>query len=117
MEFHAWWENLGVAPCYRNYPLAFRLKGQAGAFTIKNNADIRQWLPGDIFQDSEIFIPADIPLGEYDIQIAMLSQESDEPIIRFAIEGREDDGWYTLGKVEMQDKEEPQTFAKELYYE
>jgi len=117
MAFHAWWENQGVAPCYRNYPLAFRLKGPAGEFIIKNNADIRQWLPGDTFQDSEIFIPTDMPLGEYTLQIAMLSQHEDKPVISFAIAGREEDGWYTLGKVEVQDKEDPITFAQEMYYE
>lgn len=117
MQFHAWWENQGVAPCYRNYPLALRFKGKAGSFIIKTNADIREWLPGDVFQDSEIIIPADMPLGEYDVQIAMLSEHSDEPIIRLAIAGREEDNWYTMGKVEVQDKEDPQTFAQDFYYE
>lgn len=117
ISFHAWWENLGVAPCYRNYPLAFRLKGPSGNFIIKSHADIRDWLPGDIFQDNEIYIPNGIPLGHYDIQIAMLNQDLDEPAIRFAISGREDDGWYTLGKVEMQDQEDPLTFPENLYHE
>ena len=117
MEFHTWWENLGVAPCYRDYPLAFRFKGANGNFIVKHHADIREWMPGDTVQQSEIFIPADMPLGSYDIQIAMLDKFEDKPIIKFAIEGREEDGWYTLGKVEVQDKEDPLTFRYDIYYE
>jgi hypothetical protein len=121
MSFHAWWENRGVAPCYRDYPLAFRLKGQGSAagkeYIIKSNTDIREWLPGDAFQDSEVYIPADVVLGEYTLQIAMLSKHSDEPVIRFAIAGREEDGWYTMGNVTVQNNEDPITFPPELYYE
>jgi hypothetical protein len=117
MQYHAWWENQGVAPCYRDYPLAFRLKGPEGCFIIKTPVDIRGWLPGDVFLDNEIYIPDGLPLGEYELQIAMLGKEADEPAIRFASAGREADGWYGLGRVEVQEDEEPQMFRHDLYYE
>ena len=47
----------------------------------------------------------------------MLSKHSDEPVISFAIAGREEDGWYTMGSVEVQDSEDPMTFPADLYYE
>jgi len=117
LEYHAWWENQGVAPCYRDYPLAFRLKGADGSYTIKTHVDVRSWLPGDTLLDNEIFIPDEVKLGNYTLQIAMLDKNTNEPAIRFAIDGREEDGWYSLGPVEVQDTEDPMTFAKELYYE
>ena len=117
MQFHMWWENLGVAPCYKNFPLAFRLKNGGQSVIIKTRSDIREWMPGDIFIDSDILIPSGVPLGEYEIQTAMLGIGRDEPVITFASEGRGEDGWHTLGTVEVQDSEEPLTFKYDLYYE
>ena len=116
MQFHAWWENTGVAPCYKKYPLAFRLKNEKCAKIIKTGIDIREWLPGDIFLDDEILIPADTPAGFYEIQIAMLGADG-APAIQFASEGRAEDGWYALGVAEVQETEEPKTFKYDLYYE
>ena len=117
MSFHAWWENQGVAPCYRDYPLAFRLKGAAGEYVIKSHADIREWMPGDTIQISEIFIPGFVPLGVYSIQIGIVCKDTLKPVVQLAIAGREEDGWYTMGSVEVQDTEDPLTFADDLYYE
>ena len=48
LAYQSWWENQGVAPCYRRFPLALRLKGQGRAEVLPADADIRDWLPGDI---------------------------------------------------------------------
>jgi hypothetical protein len=103
LAFTTWWENQGVAPCYRNHPLALRLKGQGRAEVLVTDADIRKWLPGDAIYDDAVFVPASMPAGEYEIQIAMLDPLTREPKIKLAIEVRQPDGWYTLGKIRIEE--------------
>jgi len=116
-EYKMWWENQGVAPCYRDYPLAFRLSGGGGKYIIKTPIDIRGWMPGDTFIEGEIFIPEGVASGDYELQIAMLKKDSDDPAVKFASEGRGPDGWHTLGRVTVQDERDPERFRFDLYYE
>jgi hypothetical protein len=101
LAFTTWWENKGVAPCYRRYPLALRLKNSGGATVLRTDADIRAWLPGDVVYDSAVFIPADQRAGEYELGVALLDPETGQPNVKLAIAGREPDGWYTLGKIRI----------------
>jgi hypothetical protein len=102
MSFTSWWENKGVAPCYRPFRLAFRLNGSKGKVVLVSDADIRSWLPGDNLYDSAVAIPVDTATGQYDLQIGLLDERTDEPRIKLAIEGRQDDGWYDLGIINVQ---------------
>lgn len=97
------WENVGVAPCYLNCPLAFQLRQLEGdtSWLVETEADITGWLPGTIELDSNIILPKDMPPGEYELGVAMLDPWSREPRIRFAIEGRDADGWYRLSRVRV----------------
>jgi len=101
LSFTSWWENKGVAPCYRKFPLALRLKSNKTEILI-TDADIRTWLPGDNLYDGEVNVPSDIPLGEFDLQIAILDKFSNQPKVNLAISGRQPDGWYYLGKIRVQ---------------
>jgi hypothetical protein len=100
--FQTWWENKGVAPCYGNYRLALRLVCGDQAFILPTTADIKQWLPGDIVYEDAVFIPAGIQAGEYEVQIGLLDPALSAPRIRLAIEVRTPEGWYSLGKVDIQ---------------
>jgi hypothetical protein len=99
LSVESWWENKGVAPCYKQYPLAIRLKNENNEFMLITGADIRNWLPGDIIYNDYFFIPHDFKTGSYDIQIGIIDPYHCQPEIHLAIEGREEDGWYTLGKI------------------
>jgi len=103
LSFTSWWENKGVAPCYRKMPLAFRLKSEKRTEILFTDADIRGWLPGDILYDNAVTIPSDMPKGEYDLQIAILDMFSDKPMVQLAIAAKQPDGWYNLGKIKIQD--------------
>lgn len=46
-EITSWWENKGVAPCYRRYPLALRLFNEKHTQVLTTAADITTWLPGE----------------------------------------------------------------------
>lgn len=101
LSFTSWWENKGVAPIYREYTLAIRLKGKKMSRILPTDANITMWLPGDIIYDNAVFVPLDLPSGEYNLQIGIVDCQSHEPEVNLAIEGRNDDGWYSLGQIEI----------------
>ncbi len=101
LEFSSWWENKGVAPCYRNYPLALRLKNEERTEIFVLNADIRQWLPGDALFEDRIFIPYNMPQGVYALDLAIIDRNTRLPVIRLANEGRLEDGWYRITKINI----------------
>jgi len=102
LAFTSWWENKGVAPCYRRFRLALRLFSSTDKRILVANADLRSWLPGDNLCDSAVTVPADTAEGPYDLQIGILDERFDEPDVKLAIEGRRPDGWYGLGKITVQ---------------
>lgn len=101
LAFTSWCENKGVAPCYRRFPLALRLKGKGTPRILVADADIRSWLPGDNLCDNAVFISPDMERGEYDLQIGLVDPGSRAPKVRLAIAGVDKDGWYNLGKVRI----------------
>ena len=102
LAFTSWWENKGVAPCYRRFRLALRLVGPTDKRILVTNADLRSWLPGDNLCDSAVTVPVDTAEGPCDLQIGILDERFDEPDVKLAIEGRRPDGWYSLGKINVQ---------------
>jgi hypothetical protein len=109
LPFESWWENKGVAPCYINYPFAIRLKKPGYTTTLTTELDIRNWLPGDNVYNDAIFLPPNVPSGDYDLEIAFLHKLSPltakpEPVLKLAIEGLTEDGWYKIGKIKIQSK-------------
>lgn len=103
VDFESWWENKGVAPCYKDYQLAIRLKNNQHSEMFTTEARIDEWLPGDSLYDDALF-PQELPAGEYEMQIAIVDKSRHEPKINLAIEGKLPDGWYSLGKISIQDK-------------
>ncbi len=98
LAFSSWWENKGVAPAYRNWPLAIRLRNARRTEVLVTDSDIRQWLPGDNLFDSAVSLPLDMPEGEYELEVAILEPRTRRPYVRLAIEGRREDGWYPHGQ-------------------
>ena len=102
LAFTSWWENKGVAPIYRRYPLALRLRNEKHSEVLVTDADMRTWMPGDAVYDDTVYMPAGMPAGEYDLQIGVLDPQSMKPKVKLAIEGMDREGWYTLGKINVQ---------------
>ena len=95
------WENEGVAPIYRNYPVALRLKGAGGSSVLVTGADVRKWLPGDNTLDHTIYLPPDVGEGEYELALAMVDPASRLPKVKLAIAGAAEDGWYPMGRIKV----------------
>jgi hypothetical protein len=100
-SFTSLWENIGVAPIYKDYKLAVRLKNSQKTLVLPTCAELLNWLPGDIVYDEKLYIPFDMPSGTYQLEIAIVSPVSYEPRVKLAIEGINKEGWYPMGKVEV----------------
>lgn len=102
LSFKSWWENKGVAPCYKkDFLLAIRLSNSKKSVVMVTDADITSWLPGDNLFDDAVFVPFDMPMGEYEVQVGIVDRQSHEPKVNLAIEGRTAEGWYSIGKIEI----------------
>jgi len=101
MLVHMWWLNAGVAPAYINYPVAVQLRSASQSGVITVPVDVRKWLPGDAVFDDDLIVPDNLPEGTYDFRVAMLDPRMNKPAIRLAIAGRDEDGWYTEGKIQI----------------
>jgi hypothetical protein len=101
MPLQMWWYNAGVAPLYREYPLAMQLKSDSGQTVIQVPANVTKWLPGDSVVDESLYIPRNLSAGTYHVRIALLDPRTGQPAIRLAIQGRQDDGWYQLGTIDV----------------
>jgi hypothetical protein len=102
ITFTSWWDNQGVAPCYRKFPLALRLKNLDHTEILITDADITAWLPGDNLWDQALVVPAKLPAGDYDLALGILDPHTQQPKVKLAIEGLKADGWYRLGPIKIQ---------------
>ena len=89
-----------MAPCYRRFTLALRLKAEQATEILPTGADITTWLPGDNVYNSVLDVPKSIPPGEYEVGLALVDAQS-TPRVRLAVEGRGGDGWYLMGKTRV----------------
>ena len=95
------WFNRGVAPAYYNYPLTIRLRDpdSGTSWEIATGADVRTWLPGEIEFDPVVTVPASLPPGEYELELAMLDPYYKTPRIAWAVDGGTGDGWYSWSRI------------------
>ncbi len=116
------WQNVGSAPCYRPYRLAYRLSNDNGfAKVIPSTITVNKWMPGSVPLFTEDFykgdwdlpngeavdvpdriaLPADIPAGRHRLSIAVIGEETLTPTVRLGIQGRAENGWYPLSSLDV----------------
>ena len=97
------WENLGIAPPYRDHRIAFRLAAKDGTYHGVNitETSIMGWLPGKKSVDISYTIPDGIPSGDYDLETGIVFHSSIEHTIPIANKGKTSDGWYRLGIIKV----------------
>jgi hypothetical protein len=101
MPVHMWWLNAGVAPVYRQYTLAIQFQSAAESQNAPLTSDVTRWLPGDAVVDQLVYVPDTLGPGAYRLRLALLDPRTNQPAVRLAIKGRESDGWYTLGAIQI----------------
>ena len=60
------WQNIGSAPCYRPYRLAYRLRGEPGlSKVLVSEITVNHWLPGsmELFTDAFLKQPGEYARG------------------------------------------------------
>ena len=95
-------ENIGLAPSYENYPFAIRLKSledESEFIFLDESIKIKEMLPGEHKFTIRLPGAANLNASLYDISFAFLDPDSLTPIIQFANEEKDIDGWYTLSEV------------------
>jgi hypothetical protein len=122
IQFIMKWQNVGSAPCYKPYRLAYRLSNDEGYDKVfVGSVTVNKWLPGSIelfteefFQQpadlppgevhdvaDTIVLPKDVPAGEYDLSVGVVGVKMTRPVVQLGIKGRDDAGWYPLSKVKV----------------
>jgi hypothetical protein len=97
MEF----ENIGVAPPYKDYVLAVRLRAGEKSHILDTDAKLTQWVPGKHQLQTQLPLPKELVAGDYEIALGILDPHYREPEVKLAIEGRGQDGWYRFGNIRI----------------
>ena len=116
------WQNVGSAPCYQPYRVAYQLTGSDGSKRIiVGTTTVNALMPGSIelfttdFPDNvpdlppgdthavsaSLELPADLSPGDYSLAIGVVGEKNDTPVVQLAIKGRTNDGWYPLGTLKV----------------
>jgi len=93
------WENVGVAPPYHDYWLAYRFRNvDSDEISIHvTKTSVKGMLPGQL--DTTVAARLPIMAGRYELSMALVYSYNEEPAILLANAGREADGWYPLSEV------------------
>ncbi len=97
-----WWQNTGSSPAYHEYLLAVEFRSKTAASSVTLPVDVRKWLPGDSVYEGSVYLDASLAPGQYAVRVAMLDPITRKPVIRFAMEGLADDGWYQVSEIKVQ---------------
>lgn len=97
------WENIGIAPPYRDHRIALRLKNENNdnQATVITDVSICGWLPGETSSVIEYDIPTDLLPGNYTLELGIVYHNSLEHNIPIANKGKTEDGWYKIGIIQV----------------
>ena len=97
------WSNTGVAPVYRPYRLAFRIRAANDSVSVTKitPANLKTWLPGSYQRSDTIAVADTASLDSYFIDVAILDIVADTAIIKLAIPGLRSDGWYPVSTLRI----------------
>lgn len=102
-HLQAWIENTGVAPLYRRYLLAVRLRQGSQEFVqVLEDIDVRRWLPGDAWIDAGIPVPVTFSAGAVEVSLGLLDPVTRRARIRFANRDSFADRWLYLGDCSIE---------------
>ena len=101
LTLHMEWENIGIAPPYRDYRIAFRMRDENNKLLTPSitNHSIKGWLPGEENVVVKHRIPGDLEPGGYTIEMGLVFHSSIGHNIPIANHGKTRDGWYNLGTI------------------
>jgi hypothetical protein len=97
------WENLGIAPPYRDHRIAFRLKDKQGTDRAVEitGISILGWLPGEKNISVNYSLPKNLEKGDYMLEMGLVFHTAIDHTIPIANKGKTSDGWYSLGRFKV----------------
>jgi hypothetical protein len=103
LKMHMKWENLGIAPPYRDHRIALRLRDGNDHYVAGKITEISVmgWLPGEKEVTVKYPLPGDIATEKYAIEMGIVFHNSPGHIVPIANYGKTADGWYKLGDVKI----------------
>ena len=102
--------------------VAYKLTNDHGyAKIIVGSISVEKWMPGsvEIFTEDFLSEPPDLPLGNivkvvdspvvpkdlstgvFGLAVGVVGENSSNPIVRLAVKGRAEDGWYPVSEIEV----------------
>ena len=99
LKIEAYIDNVGCAPIYRPYSMAFRFKQGKKVAVVKFKKDIRTLLPGNNWFSETIKMPNGFKQGEVKIGLAIVGND-DKPKVWFAMKSKTDEGWQQLTSID-----------------
>ena len=101
-RFQSWIENAGVAPIYRRYDFALRLRqGDREEIVVLEDQDIRKWLPGDVWINRDVKLPEGFKPGWAELAAGLIDPVSKEARVSFAVKEVFPDRWVVLNGIEI----------------
>lgn len=94
-------DNVGVAPLYRDYPLALRFTQGKTTELAKLGAAPRTWMPGINYASGQFTVPKKLQRGTAEVSIAILDEKARTPRVLFANQGYAGDGWLPLTRMDI----------------
>ncbi|MCB0284709.1 MAG: DUF4832 domain-containing protein, partial [Calditrichaeota bacterium] len=96
-------ENKGVAPFYYDWPLVIYLVSKDHQVVFQRNLsiDIKKWLPGTNNVSDTFEIPGSVETGDYNIYLAIVDPDTQEPGVMFANTNRDDQGKYLVSILSL----------------
>lgn len=96
------WENKGIAPAYRDFRVAFRLKNSSGNIVTGSSAisnlSVKGWLPGSPFYKTAIYkVPTGIPAGTYTLETGVVFHKALDTVLPIVVDQRNSDFWVPIG--------------------
>lgn len=117
IPFEMFIDNVGVAPLYHPYKLAFRFrqgkdehiafplslsgKEQGEAMGSVPTADPRTWMPDHTWFSDEIVFPPTLQRGETQVDIGLVDPATLKPRVRLAIQESLPDGWHPMTSMDV----------------
>jgi hypothetical protein len=100
------WENSGVTPTYDPWKVRFVLRDVhkvEAAATVTSKVDLQNLLPTKepALVEDVFTLTANVAAGKYELRVKISDPRSYDDPLRLAMQGRNSDGSYTLGTVQV----------------
>jgi hypothetical protein len=104
VEVESVWSNVGNAPVYENWQVWLQLR-TPGTSTVRweteLDVNLRTFLPGSITVRDSVLMPTSLSTGTYDVAVQIRDPRTIRKPLALAITGKQGDGSYLLGQVQL----------------